>query len=172
MNTRSRAKVEQEVRRTIEKQRRIERRERFATRDNVVTPYKLRSTMGRKGDNSTKATHSRSKRNVDSIEKADVAPIRLFSVGEENTSVDNEEIQVWSSYITVSMNSFNFYESPYSWKERNHYGMRGSYHVHSSNGISDSWKFSTLTWSRSEGAETKKCSLECIYFRAHFGEGH
>ena len=172
MNTRSRAKAEQEVRRTIEKQRRIERRERFATRDNVVTPYKLRSTMGRKGDNSTKATHSRSKRNVDSIEKADVAPIRLFSVGEENTSVDNEEIQVWSGYITVSSNSFNFYESPYSWKERNHHGMRGSYHVHSSNGISDSWKFSTLTWSRAEGAETKKRSLECIYFRAHFGEGH
>ena len=112
MNTRSRAKAEQEVRRTIEKQRRIERKGRFATRDNVVTPYKLRSTMGRKGDNSTKATHSRSKRNVDSLEKAEVAPIRLFSLGEENTSVDNNEIQVWFGYITVSSNSFKVFESP------------------------------------------------------------
>jgi hypothetical protein len=112
MNTRSRARAEQEVRRTIEKQRRIERKERFATRDNVVTPYKLRSTMGRKGEKSTKATHSRSKRNVESIEKAEVAPIRLFSLGEEDTSVDNEEIQVCYGYVRVGLNLFNFYESP------------------------------------------------------------
>jgi hypothetical protein len=51
-----------------ESRTRSERKERFATRDNVVTPYKLRSTLGRKGDNSTKATHSRSKRNVESFE--------------------------------------------------------------------------------------------------------
>ena len=112
MNTRSRARAEREVRRSIEKQRRIERKERFATRDNVVTPYKLRSTMGRKGDNSTKATHSRSKRYVESFEKAEVAPIRLFSLGEEDTSVENEEIQVSFSYITFRLNLFNFYESP------------------------------------------------------------
>jgi hypothetical protein len=112
MNTRSRARAEREVRRSIEKQRRIERKERFATRDNVVTPYKLRSTMGRKGDNSTKATHSRSKRYVESFEKAEVAPIRLFSLGEEDNSVENEEIQVCSGYITFMLNLFKVYESP------------------------------------------------------------
>ena len=92
MNTRSKAKAYREVRRTIEKQRCIERKKRFATRDIVVTPYILRSTMGRKGGNSTKTTHSRSKQNVDSFEKGEVAPIRLFSLGEEDTSADNEEI--------------------------------------------------------------------------------
>jgi hypothetical protein len=112
MNTRSRARADREERKNIEKQRRIERKERFATRDKVVTPYKLRSTMGRKGDKSTKATHSRSKRNVESFEKAEVAPIRLFTLGEENTFVDNEEIQVCSCYITFSYNFFNFYGSP------------------------------------------------------------
>jgi hypothetical protein len=111
MNTRSRARADREERKTIQKQRRIERKERFATRDKVVTPYKLRSTMGRKGDNSTKATHSRSKRNVESFEKADVAPIRLFSLGEEDTLVENEETQVCSGYITVSLNLFKFYGS-------------------------------------------------------------
>ena len=62
--------------------------------------------MGRKGDNSTKATHSRSKRNVESFEKAEVAPIRLFTLGEEDTFVDNEEIEVCSGYITFSSNLF------------------------------------------------------------------
>jgi hypothetical protein len=102
MNTRSRARAEREVRRSIEKNRRIERNKRFATSDNVLTPYNLRSTMGRKGGKSTKATHSRSKRNVESFEKADVAPIKLFSLGEEDTNVDNEKIEVCLGYITIS----------------------------------------------------------------------
>ena len=103
MNTRSRAKAEREVRRTIDKQRRIERKKKFANRDNVVTPYILRSTIGRKGGNSIKATHSRSKRNVESFEKGEVASIRLFSLGEEDTSADNEEIHVCSDYITLHL---------------------------------------------------------------------
>ena len=94
MITRLRARAEKENSRSIEKQRRIERNNRFGTRENVLTPYNLRSTMGRKGGNSTKATHSRSKRNVESPDHAEVAPIRLFSLGEEDTSVDKEEIQV------------------------------------------------------------------------------
>ena len=112
MITRSRVRAERENIGTIEKQKRIERKKRFATRDNVVTPYNLRSTMGRKGGTSTKATHSRSKQNVESFEKAEVAPIRLFSLGEEDTSVDNEEIQVCSGYITFNLDLFKFYESP------------------------------------------------------------
>ena len=88
MNTRSRARADREERKTIQKQKRIERKERFATRDKVVTPYKLRSTMGRKGDKSTKATHSRSKRNVESCEKTEVAPIVLFPVTEEDNPDD------------------------------------------------------------------------------------
>jgi hypothetical protein len=104
MNTRSKVRAEREVRRSIEKQKRIERKERFATRASVVTPYKLRSTMRKKGENSTKATHSRSKRNIESFEKAEVAPIRLFSLGEEDTSVENEGIQVCPPNITFSLN--------------------------------------------------------------------
>ena len=102
MNTRSRARADREERKTIQKQRRIERKERFATRDKVVTPYKLRSTMGRKGDKSTKATHSRSKQNVESFEKGEVAPIRLFSLGEEDISGNNEAIQVCSGQNAAS----------------------------------------------------------------------
>jgi hypothetical protein len=52
MNTWSRARANREERKNIQKQRRIERKERFATSNKVVTPYKLRSTMGRKGDKS------------------------------------------------------------------------------------------------------------------------
>ena len=48
MITRSHARAERENSRTIEKHKRIERKKRFATRDNVVTPYNLRSTMGKK----------------------------------------------------------------------------------------------------------------------------
>jgi hypothetical protein len=103
MNTRLRARADREERKTIQKQKRVERKERFATRDKVVTPYRLRSTMGRKGEKSTKATHSRSKRNVESFEKAEVAPIRLFSLGEEDTSVENVEIQVCSGFITFGL---------------------------------------------------------------------
>ena len=58
------------------------------------------------GGNSTKATHNRSKRNVESFEKEEVALIRLFSLGEEDTSLDNEEIKVCSSYITFRLNLF------------------------------------------------------------------
>jgi len=88
MNTRSRARVDREEKKTILKQKRIEIKERFATRDKVVTPYKLRSTIARKWDKSTKATYSRSKRNVESFEKAEVAPIVLFHVSEEENPVD------------------------------------------------------------------------------------
>ena len=95
MNTRSRARADREERKTIQKQKRIERKERFATRDKVVTPYKLRSTMARKGDKSTKATHSRSKRNVELFEKAEVAPIVLFPVSEEENAVDKGGSEVF-----------------------------------------------------------------------------
>ena len=77
-----------------------------------MTPYKMRSTMGRKRGHSTKATHSRSKQSVESFEKAEVAPIRLFSLGEEDTSRDNEEFHVCFGYITFSLNLFKFYECP------------------------------------------------------------
>ena len=112
MITRSHARAERESIRTIEKQRRIERNKKFATRDNIVTAYNLRSNMGRKGGNSTKATHNRSKRNVESFEKADVAPIRLFSLGKEDESMDNQENQVCSGYNTFGLNLIKYDESP------------------------------------------------------------
>jgi hypothetical protein len=88
MNSRSRARADREERKTIQKQRRIERNERFATRDKVVTPYKLKSTMARKGDKSTKATHSRSKQNVELFEKAEV-------VSEEENPVEKGGSEVF-----------------------------------------------------------------------------
>jgi hypothetical protein len=46
-NTRSRARADQEVRRTIEKQRRVERRQRIESKGSLGTPYNLRTTMGK-----------------------------------------------------------------------------------------------------------------------------
>ena len=50
--------------------------------------------MARKGDKSTKATHSRSKRNVELFEKAEVAPIVLFPVSEEENPVETGGCEV------------------------------------------------------------------------------
>jgi hypothetical protein len=44
--------------------------------------------MAKKGDKLTKATHNRSKRNVELFEKAEVAPIVLFHVSEEDNPGD------------------------------------------------------------------------------------
>ena len=105
MNTRSRAKEYQEVKRSIE------RKKRPANRDNIVTPYKLKSTMGRKEGNSTKATHSRSKQNVESCEKAEVAPIRLFSLRAEDTLGKMKKFRYALVTLHSVVNLFKFYES-------------------------------------------------------------
>jgi hypothetical protein len=49
------------LRRTIEKQRRIERRQRLESRESSGTPYNLRKTMGRQGVNSSRGTGRGSK---------------------------------------------------------------------------------------------------------------
>ena len=99
MNTRSRARAEREVRRSIEKQRRIERKERFASRDNVVNPYKLRSTMGRKGGNSTFKGEK-------TFDIAAVAPIVLFPVSEEDNPVQKGCSEVLFMCITKDIYLF------------------------------------------------------------------
>ena len=87
MNTRSRARADREARRNIEKQRRTERRQRFESREFLGTPYNLRTTMGRRGVNTSRGTGRGSKGGKTSDVSA-VAPIVLFPVSEEDNLVD------------------------------------------------------------------------------------
>ena len=87
MITRSRARADREGRRSIEKQRRIERRKRLESRESLVTPYLLRSTMGRRGVNSSRSTCGGSK-GKKTFDVTGVAPIVLFPVSEEDNFVD------------------------------------------------------------------------------------
>ena len=87
MNTRSRAKADQEVRRTIQKQRRIERRQRLESRESLGTPYNLRTTMGRRGVNSSRGT-GRGLKGEKTYDISAVAPIVLFPVSEEDNAVE------------------------------------------------------------------------------------
>ena len=87
MNTRSRARADREVRRTIEKQRRIERRQRLESRGSLGTPYNLRTTMGRRGVNSSRGT-GRGSKGEKTFDVSEVAPVVLFLVSEEDNEVD------------------------------------------------------------------------------------
>jgi hypothetical protein len=87
MNTRSRARADREGRRTIQKQRRIERRERLESREILGTPYNLRTTMGRRGVTSSRGT-GRGSKGEKTFDVADVAPVVLFPVSEEDNEVD------------------------------------------------------------------------------------
>ena len=98
MNTRSRARADREGRRTIEKQRRIERRKRLESRESLVTPYNLRSTMGRRGFNSSRGT-GRGSQEEKAFDVSEVAPIILFPVSEEENLVDKADSEVWFIYI-------------------------------------------------------------------------
>ena len=88
MNTRSRARAEQEVRRTIEKQRRIEKKQRLESIESMVTPYNLRSTMGRRGVNSSRVI-GRASMEEKTFDVSAIAPTVLFPVSEEDKQIDN-----------------------------------------------------------------------------------
>ena len=87
MNTRARARADRKVRRTIEKQRRIEKKQRLESRKSLGTPYNLRSTMGRRGVNTSKGTRRGSKEEK-TFDVSTVAPIVFFPVSEEDNQVD------------------------------------------------------------------------------------
>ena len=87
MNTRSRARADREVRRTIEKQRCIERMQRLESRGSLGTPYNLRTTVGRRGVNSSRGT-GRGSKGEKTFDVSEVAPIVLFLVSEEDNEVD------------------------------------------------------------------------------------
>ena len=93
MNTRSRARAEREVRKTIGKQRRIEKRKRLESRESIGTPYNLRSTMGRRGVNSSRVTGGASTEEK-TFDASVVAPIVLFHVSEEDKQIDNTGSEV------------------------------------------------------------------------------
>ena len=93
MNTRSRARAEREVRKTIGKQRRIEKRQRFESRESIGTPYNLRSTMGRRGLNSSRVT-GRASTEEKTFDVSGVAPIVLFPVAEEDKQTENRGSEV------------------------------------------------------------------------------
>ena len=98
MNTRSRARAEQEVRRTTEKKRRIERRQRLGSIERIVTPYNLRSTLGRCGVNSSRVT-GRGSMEEKTFDVSAVAPIVLFPVTKEDKQIDNGGSEVTYMWI-------------------------------------------------------------------------
>ena len=98
MNTRSRARADREGRRSIEKQRRIERRKRLESRESLVTPYNLRSTMGRRGINASRGT-GRGSKEEKTYDVSEVAPINLFPVSEEENLLDKGDSEVSFRYI-------------------------------------------------------------------------
>jgi hypothetical protein len=87
MITRSRARADQEVRRTIEIQRHIERKQRLESRESLRSPYNLQTTMGRRAVNSSRGT-SRGSKGKKMFDVAVVAPIVLFPVSKEDNPVD------------------------------------------------------------------------------------
>ena len=87
MNTRSRARADREVRRNIEKQRRRDRKQRFESRESLCTPYNLRTTMGRRGVNSSRGK-GRGSKGEKTFDVSEVAPVVLFPVTEEDNEVD------------------------------------------------------------------------------------
>ena len=98
MITRSRAITYREGRRCIEKQRRIERRQKLKSRESLVTPYNLRSTMGRKGFNYSRGT-GRGSKVEKTFDVTVVAPIVLFPVSEEDNLVEKGGNEVMFVYI-------------------------------------------------------------------------
>ena len=105
MNTRSRARADQEVRRNIEKQRRIERRQRLESRERIGTPYNLRTTMGRRGVKSSRAT-ARGSEGEKPFDVSAVDPVVLFPVSEEENQFDKGGSEVmfmcYHNYISLS----------------------------------------------------------------------
>ena len=105
MNTRLRVRADQEVRRNIEKQRRIERRQRLESRKRIGTPYNLRTTMGRRGVKSSRAT-ARGSEGEKPFDVSAVDPVVLFPVSEEENQVDKGGSEVmfmcYHNYISLS----------------------------------------------------------------------
>jgi hypothetical protein len=85
--------------RTIEKHRRIERRQRLESRESSWTPYNLRKTMGRRGVNSSRGT-CRGSKGEKTFDVSVVAPIVLFPVSEEENPVDKGGSEVIFMCIT------------------------------------------------------------------------
>ena len=98
MITRSRAIANREGRRSIEKQRRIQRRQKLESRKTLVTPYNLRSTMGRRGFHSSRGT-GRGSKEEKTFDVTVVAPIVLFPVSEEDNLVEKGGSEVMFVYI-------------------------------------------------------------------------
>ena len=88
MITRSAARAQTELSRTIEKQKRIDRKQRLALREEIETPYNLRSTMGKKGGNCSKGTEAQPKRDARLIERDDVSPRVLLTYFEDSTPIN------------------------------------------------------------------------------------
>ena len=147
MNTRSRVRADREVRRTIEKQRRIERRQRLASRESIGTPYNLRTTMGRRGMNSTRAT-PKGYRGEKPFDVSAVAPVVLFPVPEEENLVDKGGSEVMFICIQSYIYSIAIYRLKLVFDIETDFDLASAFGTgHDPD--------TTSTW----------CSLDCIYIR-------
>jgi len=90
MITRSRAKAERESCKTIVENRRSKLRKKVTSTDYFVSPYYLRSSMGRRGRNSSKGRGSR----TNGVATSEVPPVRLFGTPDEEINFDEEIGQV------------------------------------------------------------------------------
>jgi len=95
MITRSSARRERELRRTVTKHSQGVRKKTIASSNLFVSPYNLRSSMGKRAGNSSKGT-ARRLRNVD---LSDIAPTRLFPMDEEESSPVITTIKVCFSFL-------------------------------------------------------------------------
>ena len=87
MITRSAVRAQIEFSRTIEKQKRIDRKQRLALRKEIETPYNLRSTMGKKSGNPGKGSEGEPKRGTKSVGRDDVSPRNLMTCYEDGTPI-------------------------------------------------------------------------------------
>ena len=87
MITRSAARAQTELSRTTERQKRIDRKQRLALREEIQTPYNLRSTMGKKGGNSSKGTGVEPKGVARTVGRDDVSPRNLMTCYEDGTPI-------------------------------------------------------------------------------------
>lgn len=95
MITRSGAKAKLESRR----ERRLERLQKLALRDGITTPYNLRSTMGRKGGNSSKVVTRGEVGDGDAFDEAEVQPKKLQFLADGGCSTLIETTKV--SYVDM-----------------------------------------------------------------------
>ena len=108
-------KADREVKRFIQQQRRTERRQMLDSRESIATPYNLRTTMGRRGVNSSRGT-GRDLKGEKTYDISTVAPIVLFLVSEKNNAVEKGAVRCCLCALLKILIDLQSHWSVISWK--------------------------------------------------------